>query len=233
MLGATCAFSGFRVELLEFLRALAVNNTREWFQAHSAEYQDLLMQPARELVLAMGERLQAEIAADVQADPRVHGSILAITRDTRFSKDKTPYKTYLDFWFPQPLEGVPYRECPGYFLRIAPDALMLGVGMHRFTQPAQAAYRRAIHDGARCEALERVAQTLGDEGHEVGGRALKRVPTGARGPETDWLKHTGLYASRTLPVPDELYSPALPGWCLAHYRRLAPLQEWLLETLRE
>ena len=56
------------------------------------------MQPARELVLGIGERLR-ELGDDLHAEPRVHGSILAINRDTRFSKDKAPYKTHLDLWF--------------------------------------------------------------------------------------------------------------------------------------
>ena len=46
----------------------------------------------------MGERLSA-LGEDIHAEPRIHGSIFAINRDTRFSSDKSPYKTYLDLWF--------------------------------------------------------------------------------------------------------------------------------------
>jgi hypothetical protein len=62
----------------------------------------------------------------------------------------------------------------------------------------------------------------------VHGGTLKRAADGV-----EWLKHTGLYAGRTLPLPSELQSEPLPGWCLEHYRRLAPLQQWLVEILRE
>src|SRR5690242_13666408 len=92
-------FQGFSPELPQFLGALRDNNTREWFQAHRAEYEQLLLEPAREFVIALGELLKAQLGQDIHAEPKVHGSILAINRDVRFSPDKTPYKTHLDLWF--------------------------------------------------------------------------------------------------------------------------------------
>jgi uncharacterized protein (TIGR02453 family) len=226
MLGVV-AFSGFEPRFIEFLRDLAANNTRDWFQARYAEYQALVMQPARDFVAAMGEAFKA-IGEDVRAEPRVHGSILAITRDTRFAQDKTPYKTHLDLWFWQPIDDAPNRDCPGYYLRVAPDALALGAGVHRFSESAQASYRRAVTQPAHREALERLTRELEASGFELGGRTLKRAPA-----NSEWLKHTGLYAGRTLPLADELYSDAFPQWCVAQYRGLAPLQRWLVEVLRE
>jgi uncharacterized protein (DUF2461 family) len=70
------------------------------------------MKPARQFVLAMGEQLR-QIAPGVHAEPEVNRSIFRIHRDTRFSKDKTPYKTNLEllFW-----EGEGHRmECPGFY----------------------------------------------------------------------------------------------------------------------
>ncbi|MBV9547613.1 MAG: DUF2461 domain-containing protein, partial [Chloroflexi bacterium] len=218
---------GFKPQLLQFLSELSANNTRDWFQAHYTDYQAVLVQPAKEFVLAMGDVLP-ELRQDIRAEPKIYGSILPITRDTRFSKDKTPYKTHLDLWFWQPIDDAPSRECPGYYLRILPEALMLGAGMHRFSDQAQAAFRRAVQEPAHAEHLARTTRQLAESGYELAGETLKRAPNG-----NDWQKYTGLHASQTFPVPDDFYSERLTQWCLEHYRRLAPLQQWLVEILRE
>src|SRR2546430_674070 len=91
------AFTGFHPNALRFLQGLAEHNDRAWFHEHEAEYKGLLLDPARELVIALGERLAA-VAPGIHADPRVNGSIMRIAPDTRFSHDQTPYKTPLDPW---------------------------------------------------------------------------------------------------------------------------------------
>src|SRR5689334_9303124 len=108
-------FPGFSPDLLDFLAVLRRNNSREWFAAHRDQYQRLLLEPARSFVMSMAELLP-RLGPELHAEPRVHGSILAINRDTRFSPDKTPYKTHLDFWFWHG-DG-PSRERPGYFVRL-------------------------------------------------------------------------------------------------------------------
>lgn len=104
------SFSGFDPAALGFLRDLGAHNDRAWFEAHRADYEGLVLGPARELVVALGGRL-ARLAPGVHADPRVNGSILRLNRDARFSADKRPYKTHLDLWL---WEGDgPSRGCSG------------------------------------------------------------------------------------------------------------------------
>src|ERR1041384_2731155 len=122
-------FVGFSADTLDFLATLRANNSREWFSAHRDQYERVLLEPARAFVLAMAELLP-RLGDDLHAEPKIHGSILAINRDTRFSADKRPYKSHLDLWFWQG-EGA-NRERPGYFCRIEPEGLMLGAGMHAF-----------------------------------------------------------------------------------------------------
>src|SRR6266481_9685369 len=143
MATVAAGFQGFDSKLLEFLRDLGNSNTREWFQAHYDEYQAYLVEPAREFVLAMGACLP-QLGADIHAEPRVRGSIFAINRDVRFSRDKTPYKTHLDLWFWQ--GSGPSRERPGYFFRLTAETLILGAGMHAFSESALARYREAVLD---------------------------------------------------------------------------------------
>jgi uncharacterized protein (TIGR02453 family) len=231
LLDAPVAFRGFRPELLQFFDRLAADNRREWFQAHRDDYAAYFLEPARQLVIALGELLP-RLGADIHAEPKIHGSILAITRDTRFSADKTPYKTHLDLWFWQG-DG-PSRECPGYFFRLSAQRLVLGAGVHAFSaEGALGRYRRAIVDPARGGRLTAAAERVGMD--RIRGRTYKRVPPGlpADHPRADWLRHSGLYAEIEQPLPPELYTPALAELCVDHFARLAPLQQWLVDLLRD
>ncbi len=221
-------FQGFSPELPVFLGQVRDNNSREWFQAQRQRYEAVLLQPARDFVAAMAEPLQARFGADVHAEPKVHGSILAINRDTRFSPDKTPYKTHLDLWFWQGDGPGPNRDRPGYFFRLTPESLILGAGMHLFPDSALDRYRQAVLDDTLGQRLEKLAQTL-----DVQGPMQKRVPAGLpqEHPRADWLRRTGLFAETTQPIPPELYTPEFPDFCLETFARFAPLQQWLVEAL--
>src|SRR6266568_1749051 len=104
---------------------------------------------SRQATTASGSRPTARSTKAICSSRRVSWSIFAINRDIRFSKDKTPYKTHLDLWFWQG-DG-PSRERPGYFFRLTPETLILGAGMHAFSESALARYREAILDSVQGE----------------------------------------------------------------------------------
>ena len=83
------AFDGFPKTATTFLKGLAKNNSKAWFDANRADYESGLLEPCKDFVVAIGPKL-AKIAPDIHAEPKVSGSIMRINRDTRFSKDKTP-----------------------------------------------------------------------------------------------------------------------------------------------
>ncbi len=223
-------FRGFSTDALRFLADLAANNDRAWFQAHRDVYERELLEPARDLVEAIGTELERRGIA-VNADPRVGGSIMRIARDTRFSNDNRPYKSHLDLWFWQ--GAGPARECPGFWFRLAPKELLLGVGMHHFERPLLARYREAVADERRGTALVGAVAKLEGAGYSVWGRNYKRVPASfdpahERG---DLLRHDGLYAGIELELPPELTTPRFPGFCADHYERMRPLQDWLVSLV--
>lgn len=223
-------FSGFRPEAFRFLEELGENNERAWFQANRATYEHELLEPARDLVEALGAEL-GRAGIEVNADPRVGGSIFRINRDTRFSRDKRPYKTHLDLWF---WEGTgPSRESPGFWFRLTPERLILGAGMHRFERPLLDRYRQAVVDEDAGKALAAAVAKVERAGYEVGGRHYKRVPAGFDpGHErAALLLHDGLYAGQEMPLPPEVHTAAFPSFCAKHYARLAPLNDWLLRLV--
>jgi uncharacterized protein (TIGR02453 family) len=224
------AFDGFAPDALRFLRDLGQNNTREWFQAHRDGYETLLLEPARDFVVAMGEELRT-IGADVHADPRVNGSIFRINRDTRFSKDKRPYKDHLDLWF---WEGDgPSRQRPGYWFRLDPQQLILGAGRHHLEPPLLERFRNLVADPERGEALREAVETVRSAGSDVGGQRYKRVPAGYDVPpeREDLMRHDGLYAYTQGDVPPETHTPEFPRFCAERWRVLKPVQDWLVREM--
>ncbi len=226
----TQAVATFSDETLRFLSSLATNNNKPWFDAHRSAYEQHLLAPARAFVEAAGEALR-ELAPDVHAEPRVNGSIFRINRDTRFSKDKRPYKDHLALWFWQGRRRS--RECPGYYFSLRPDALILGTGMHRFFPDLLVSYRDAVVDPIRGAALTAAVQTASTSGAELGGRHYKRVPRGydATHSNAEMLRHNGIFVGTETPLPDEFGTPQFIDHCLERWRPLAPLQTWLTDLV--
>jgi uncharacterized protein (TIGR02453 family) len=219
-------FTGFPPGAARFLAELAAHNDRDWFAAHRADYDALLLEPARAFVAAVGERLPA-----MQADPRVNGSILRQNRDTRFTADKRPYKTHLDLWF-WGGDG-PSRRHPGLFLRLEPSRLTLGAGMHHFSTDVLSAYRAALDDPTRGAALDKALRKARRAGAGVGNVLWKRVPAPypKDHPRAELLRHDGLFAYVAGPVPVEMAGPGFVDWCLARWKPLDPVRAWVAEVV--
>ncbi len=219
-------FQGFPKETTQFLTDLAANNNKPWFHEHKEEFERIVMTPAREFVLALGERLR-EISPGVVADPRVNKSIFRIYRDTRFSKDKTPYKTNLGLWF-WVGEGHKF-ENPGYYFHLDANNLMLAVGLHSFSKPLLQAYRDAVVAPSLGPVLAQVITEVAQQGFRVGERTYKRTPRGydPEHPNADLLRHSGLTAGKDLGLPAELYTPNIVDYCIAYYQQLHPVVQWL------
>jgi hypothetical protein len=112
----TTTQASFGPELLSFLTDLRANNNREWFAANKDRYEEDLVEPALAFINAFAPRLE-KISPHFRADARPSGgSLFRIYRDTRFSKDKTPYKTNLGIHFRHERSKNAYA--PGFYLHI-------------------------------------------------------------------------------------------------------------------
>jgi uncharacterized protein (TIGR02453 family) len=223
-------FEGFPAEGLRFLAELAANNNRDWFEAHKATYQDCLLQPAVTFVAALGERLQT-ISDGICFDTRANGSgsLMRIYRDTRFSEDKTPYKTNISalFW-----EGSGKKtELPAFGFQLEADNIGLMAGLFGFPKPLLEAYRRAVVDETTGKALvEAMAQVREAGSYDIFGEHYKRVPSGypVDHPRADLLRYNGLYAHPPRIMGDILTRPELVETCFKHFQQMAPIQRWLV-----
>ena len=116
----------FTKNTFQFLDELAANNTRTWFEANKKNYELLVREPALDFIEAMAPVLE-KIAPAFRAEPRkVGGSLMRVYRDTRFSRDKTPYKTNIGIQFRHQLGKDVHA--PGFYGHIATDECFFAVG---------------------------------------------------------------------------------------------------------
>ncbi len=112
-------------DTLQFLRDLSKNNNREWFHTNKKRYEKELKNPWKQFIQEVIDHLAIE-------DPSIQipskDAVFRIARDTRFSKDKTPYKTNVGALISA--EGRRAKEKPGMYIHLEPGMLMLGGGAY-------------------------------------------------------------------------------------------------------
>lgn len=161
--------------LFDFLRELKANNDRQWFEANKARYIADVRDPMLDFIAAFAEPL-AEISPHFIADPRANGgSLFRIYRDTRFSPDKTPYKTNVGAHF-RHVAGKD-AHAPGFYLHLDTESCFAGCGIWSPGGDALAKIRHAIADNPKEWKRVTQAEPFRDT-FEVMGQSLKRPPRG-------------------------------------------------------
>lgn len=231
---ASPPFTGFQPESIQFLADLAANNDRSWFQPRKAEYERLLKQPMEELVAALGIAF-AQRGLPLRADPR--RSIFRIYRDTRFAKDKSPYKTNVGASFPWvEADGTAVDEhahASGGYFHFQPGEMFVGGGMYMPDRERLAAWRRLVV--ADPDAVHRAIEDPGFAaafGRVNAHDPLKRVPPGfpPDHPDAELLKMRDVVFGRRL-SDEEALSPDLPDVIAEGYAAALPVFR-LLASLR-
>jgi uncharacterized protein (TIGR02453 family) len=233
----TSRFTGFTREAIQFLADLTANNERAWFQPRKADFERLLKQPMEALCAALAERLEAR-NVPLRADPK--RSPFRIYRDTRFSRDKSPYKTHLAANFPwveiDPSAGVRVdadAHGNGGYFNFQPGEMYVGGGMWMPAKPRLEAFRHAVRDEP-----ERVRAALEEDGFVAwfgGARShetLKRVPPGypVDHPLADMFRWKDVVFGRRL-SDREVLSPSLPDTLADGFAAAMPVFRFLA-TLR-
>lgn len=223
-------FRGFQPTIFQFLEELADNNNRPWFSENKARYECDVLEPAMAFIRAFAPRLKKISAFFVASDRRVGGSLMRVYRDTRFAKDKTPYKTNVGIQFRH--EFGRNVHAPGFYVHIAPDECFLAAGVWRPDRESLDRIRQAIVD--RPDRWRRATREKRFRGHyELFGDRLKRPPRGfpADHPLVEDLKRTDFVGLGDLDEQDVLEEAFLDG-AAARFAAARPLMRFLCEALK-
>ncbi len=185
-----------RPELFRFFEELSRNNEREWFEARKSRYELSVREPLLAFVRDFEAPLEAISQHLVADDRKIGGSLFRIHRDTRFSKDKTPYKTWAALQFRH--EAGKDVHAPGFYLHLAPGNVMMGAGCWHPAREALDSIRVEI--AGRPDRWQAARDEIISAGFELAGEALKNVPRGydAGHPAADDLKRKDFIAMRQL-----------------------------------
>ncbi len=221
-------FRGFRPETRKFLLKLKRNNRREWFRPRKETFDEVVKAPMTELVLSLGEALR-DIAPELNTDPKK--AVYRIYRDTRFSRDKTPYKTWIAAVFSP--RGFPKHAAAGAYFHIGPDEILAGGGIYAPGPTELRALREHIGDNAEEFRAILANRTFHKTFGEMSGERLKRVPKGfaADHPAADLLVHKQFLAGTNLD-PALAETPKLYSQLVKVFTTLTPFLRFLNTPLR-
>jgi uncharacterized protein (TIGR02453 family) len=223
------AFTGFPNKTLLFLEELRANNNREWFEENKSRYEALVREPALDLITAMGPHLEKLSVQFVAAPKKVGGSLMRVYNDTRFSRDKTPYKTNIGIQFRHALGKDVHA--PGYYLHIDPGECFVGVGLwHPEAEPLAAIRQRIADQPAAWKKVRHQAAFA--EQFQLGGESLRRPPKGydETTPCIDDIKRKDFIASCELSATD-IHAKNFVDLVATRFRTATPFMRFLCEAV--
>ncbi|MEM9874398.1 MAG: DUF2461 domain-containing protein [Myxococcota bacterium] len=219
----------FTRDLFRFLTDLKKNNDRDWFKAHRDRYEEAVKAP----MLAFIEDLAPAMAkvsehVVVSAKP-VGGSMFRIHRDTRFSKDKSPYKTHAAMQF-RHVAGKDVHA-PGFYLHLEPGDVFMGGGMWHPDNKALTSIRTRLADDPDAWKKVTRSKTFRDSFALYGG-SLKRPPRGFDADHSfvEDLKRKDFIAVSSFD-PDAPLDAGFMADFTKRCRRAAPFMRWLCDAV--
>ena len=226
-------FSGFPQGCFDFLEALGRHNNREWFNDARERCEKQLYQPARLFVSVLGPRLR-KIYPEIVFDPRTNGmgSMFRLARDTRFSRDKHPFKTNLGFRF-WLSEKARRAGRIGFYVHLDKSGIRIYGGAHQLGPEDLAAFRGHVAQKRHAAALRRILTRLEKAGCRLETERLTRVPRGYASDHVnaDLLKFKNLFAVSPGLSVDIARKPSLVHECVAYAEVFRPLNQWFARTL--
>lgn len=217
------AFPGFPREGIQFFRGLARNNNREWFQPRKPVFEDKVKRPMHELVAALNTAMM-NYAPEYVTDPGK--AVYRFYRDTRFSKDKSPYKQQIAASFPR--RGLERHDGAGFYCAVSHKEIAVGGGIYMPSPETLLAVR--THIAAHHEEFRRItgSRTVRKLFGELQGEQLSRTPKGfpCGHPADDLLRMKQFLLYIELPS-DIATTPRLFTEIETRFRAMSPFLEFL------
>ena len=203
-------FTGFPEAALDFYDDLEMDNTKAFWEAHRATYDEAVAVPMKALVGA----LEPEFGT---------AKVFRPYRDVRFAKDKTPYKTHQGAY-------IALGPHTGYYVQVSAAGVRVGAGFYDAGAERLAAVRAAIDDDAHGADLEAILAELTSAGWELGGDRLKTAPRGydVGHPRIALLRHKSMTLGKDHGFAPVIHTPELLGQVRTDWLKATPFVEWVI-----
>ena len=203
------SFDGFPEAALDFYEDLENDNTKSFWQANKAVYDEAVAAPMK----ALTAELEDEFGP---------AKVFRPYRDVRFAKDKTPYKTHQGAY-------VATGPSTGYYVQVGAAGVRVGAGFYEASSARLAAIREAMADDAHGAQLEGILADLEKAGWAVGGETLKTAPRGwdVDHPRIALLRHKSLTVGRDYGFEKVIHSVELVERVRSDWRETTPLLDWV------
>lgn len=223
-------FDGFPKEMFRFLSDLAGNNNREWFSNNKDRYEDFVVAPVTRFIEVVGEFLPTLSDAYVADTRRNGGSMFRIHRDTRFSRDKRPYKENVGCQFRH--TAGKNAHAPGFYVHLAPAEVFFGGGIWKPDNHSLDKIRN--HIAGKPEQWSSVINdtALSNYFGKLQGESLKRPPRGfdSADPHIEDLKRKSHIAFRHV-KPQSALTPAFIKEVEKAFTTAMPLMRFITSAL--
>ncbi|HVI53100.1 MAG TPA: DUF2461 domain-containing protein [Candidatus Sulfotelmatobacter sp.] len=223
---ASGGFQGIPPEASTFLKGLATHNDRLWFAEHKADYQTFVREPLRRLVEALAPDI-SRIDPGLDCNP-MGPAVSRIQRDTRFSKDKSPYR--LRQWVAFKPHTPEWFSRPVFFMEFGAEDWCWGIGYYAAAPATVAAVRAEA--GRKPEPFARALNALRQAGAVFQGEAYRRPRTPAHLPDVvrDWCDRKSPYSECRSPVGRLSQSGELKDALAAGFATAVPLYQLLKDA---
>jgi uncharacterized protein (TIGR02453 family) len=221
-------FQGFHRDTFSFLAGLTMNNERSWFEAHRTEYDQFVVTPALALITELDDIVRAISPHYRGVAKKIGGSLMRVYRDTRFSRDKTPYKTNIGIQFRH--EDAKDVHAPGWYVHLDLQECFVGAGAWHPEPADLLKIRQSLAD--RPELWSRAIAQAASRGLTAAGESLQKSPKGfdpdhAMAAE---IRRKDFLLSATLP-PELFFGRGLVTELESVFRVSAPYMAQLCQAL--
>jgi len=217
-------FKGFTPDSLTFLSRVRQENSKEWFDAHRGDYEATLRAPFQALVTALSTRMLL-IDDMFETRPAVGKTLSRIHRDTRFSNDKSRYRS--NMWLTFKRYNKDWTDAPTYFFELFPDGWRFGLGYYSASRDTMDLFRQTMRDDperflAMADCLE---PTFALEGERYKRPLIKGQPEAL----ARWHDRKSFAAIASRSDMGTAFSPELATTLILGFEQLAPLYRYLME----
>lgn len=217
-------FNGFTDETIKFLNELKFNNDKTWFESNRETYIKHVKNLFYDLIADLNPTM---ISIDPQFEMRPEKIISRIYRDTRFSYDKSPYKTNVWITYKKTIEN--WMDYPAYFFELFDDSYRYGMGFYSATKDTMDLLRKGIKKN-QAIFINDFNRIINNNNFIIEGEMYKRKIANDLSEELQiWYQRKNLYFTCNKKIDENLFSNKLVSNLIDGFELLKPIYYFLLK----